>query len=86
MVGLRPETPRVVRTSIVVAGSAGPTTDVAITPDGTRIAYVNNSQTQLLVRALEDLEPRPLASGNGLRGVFASRTVNQSGISIAATR
>ena len=69
---LRPETPRVVRTSIVVAGSAGPTTDVAITPDGTRIAYVNNSQTQLLVRALEDLEPRPLANGNSLRGVFAS--------------
>ena len=35
---LRPEAPRVVRTSIVVAGIAGPTTDVAITPDGTRIA------------------------------------------------
>jgi len=69
---LRPETPRVVRTSIVVAGSAGPTTDVAITPDGTRIAYVNNSQTQLLVRALNDLEPRQLANGNALRGVFAS--------------
>src|SRR5688572_15561254 len=69
---LRPESPRVVRTSIVATGSAGPTADVAITPDGTRIAYVNNSQTQLLVRALEDLEPRPLANGNGLRGVFAS--------------
>jgi len=70
--GLRPETPRIIRTSIVVAGSAGATTEVAITPDGTRIAYVNNSQTQLLVRALEDLEPRQLANGNALRGVFAS--------------
>jgi eukaryotic-like serine/threonine-protein kinase len=69
---LRAETPRVVRTSIVVAGSAGPTTEVAITPDGTRIAFVNNSQTQLLVRGLDDLEPRPLANGNSLRGVFAS--------------
>jgi eukaryotic-like serine/threonine-protein kinase len=69
---LRPGPLRTVRTSIVVAGSAGPTTDVAITPDGTRIAYINNGQTQLLVRALEDLEPRPLANGNSLRAVFAS--------------
>ena len=68
----RPEAPRVVRTSIVVAGSAGPTTDVAITPDGTRIAFINNSQTQLLVRPLDDLEPRLLANGTNLRGVFAS--------------
>jgi serine/threonine-protein kinase len=68
----RPDPLRIVRTSIVVAGSAGPTTDVAITPDGTRIVYVNNSQTQLFVRALEDLESRPLVNGNSLRAVFAS--------------
>jgi serine/threonine-protein kinase len=69
---LRPEAPRVVRTSILVAGRAGATTDIAITPDGTRVAYVDNSQRQLLVRALDDLEPSPLASGNSIRAAFFS--------------
>ena len=49
---------------------AGPTNEIAITPDGTRIVYVGNNQTQLLVRALDDLEPRPLVDGNNIRGVF----------------
>jgi eukaryotic-like serine/threonine-protein kinase len=69
---LRPDTPRVVRTAILVPGRAGATTDVTITPDGTRIAYVDNSQSQLLVRALDGLEPTPLAAGNSIRGVFSS--------------
>src|SRR5262245_23863703 len=72
---LRPAAPRVVRTSVLVAGRAGGTNDVMIvmiTPDGTRIAYVDNSFSQLLVRDLDDLEPRPLASGTSIRGVFAS--------------
>ena len=69
---LRPEAPRIVRTSIVVPASAGPTNEIAITPDGTRIVYIGTTSTQLLVRALDELEPRPLVSGNNIRGVFAS--------------
>jgi hypothetical protein len=69
---LRPEAPRIVRTSIVLTGNARPTNEFAITPDGTRVMYVSNNQTQILVRALDNLESRPLVSGNNVRGLFAS--------------
>ena len=45
--------------------------DVAITPDGSRIVYVGNRGTQLLVRAMDSLDP--LAVFTGLpRGPFVS--------------
>ncbi len=69
---MRPETPRIVRTSIVLTGIVGPTSPIAITPDGTRILYVNSNRTQLLVRALEELEPRPLVSGNNILNPLVS--------------
>ena len=50
-------------------------TDVAITPDGTRIVYpVNlNGQRQLVVRAMDQLEATPLAGlGDAGRGPFIS--------------
>jgi hypothetical protein len=67
----RPAAPRIVRTAIVTSGAA-PTNEIAITPDGSRVVYGGNNQTQLLVRALDDLEPRPLVNGNNVRGVFTS--------------
>ena len=64
---MRPEAPRVVRTSIVLTGIVGPTGPIAITPDGTRILYVSSNRAQLLVRALDDLDPRPLVSGSNIQ-------------------
>jgi serine/threonine-protein kinase len=62
----RPEAPRVVRTSIVLTGIVGSPTPIAITPDGTRILYVSSNRAQLLVRALDELDPRPLVSGSNI--------------------
>src|SRR5262245_50570666 len=63
---MRPEAPRIVRTSIVLTGIEGPASPIAITPDGTRILYVSSNRAQLLVRALDELDPRPLASGSSI--------------------
>jgi len=46
--------------------------NLALTPDGSRVIYVGNSGRQLFVRSLDQLEPRAIATGNGLRGVFVS--------------
>ena len=70
--------PSVVRTTITTAGSAaltleGTDRDVAITPDGSRVVY--RGDRQLLVRALDQLEPTVLSGlgpGPGPRGVFIS--------------
>ena len=45
---------------------------VAITPDGSRVVYVGNSFKQLFVRALNALDPVPIASGDGLYNPFIS--------------
>jgi hypothetical protein len=52
--------PRVLRLQITPPDPAALTvsgTDLAITPDGSRIVYVGNRGTQLFVRALDALEP-----------------------------
>ena len=49
--------------------------DVAISPDGRRIAYIGGlpNKAQLFIRSLDQLEPRVLVTGSGLpRGVFFS--------------
>ena len=56
--------PAVVRTTIATSGStalvaSGVNRDVAITPDGSRIVYRGNNQ--LLVRALDQLQPTALS-------------------------
>jgi eukaryotic-like serine/threonine-protein kinase len=59
-------TPRVVRLQIAPSGQAALTvsgTDVAITPDGSRVVYVGNRGTQLFVRALDALEPVAVFTG-----------------------
>ena len=69
---LRTEPPRLVRTAILVPGNKGQLSDVAVTPDGTRVVYVANNATQIFVRALADLEPRMLVNGSTLRAIFTS--------------
>ena len=71
----RPVSPSVVRTTITTSGSAalalgGADRDIAITPDGSRIVYRGNNQ--LLVRAVNQLEPTVLSGLGAPRGVFIS--------------
>jgi serine/threonine-protein kinase len=69
---MRPSAPAIVRTSIVLPGSTVTPNEVAITPDGTHIVYTRNNQSQLVVRALDELEPKPLTAGSNIRGLSAS--------------
>jgi serine/threonine-protein kinase len=71
----RPASPSVVRTTITTSGStaltlSGLDRDVAITPDGSRVVYRGNNQ--LLVRALNQLEPTVLGALGAPHGVFIS--------------
>ena len=74
---LEPATPRIVKTAILLTGNAAlrlTTTErpFALTPDGARIVYVGDEGRQVLVRALNELEPRPLTKGANIRNVFVS--------------
>ena len=71
----RPAPPSVVRMTVTTSGStaltlSGADRDVAITPDGSRVVYRGNNQ--LLVRALNQLEPDVLSGLGAPRGVFIS--------------
>jgi serine/threonine protein kinase/Tol biopolymer transport system component len=73
----RPTVPHVTRMTIATAGPAaltinGNDRDLAITPDGARVVYLGNNGSQLFVRALDALDPVPIASGVLLRGPFVS--------------
>ena len=72
---MRQTLPRVVRTTITTLGSpavtlSGSDRNVTITPDGSRVVYRGNNQ--LLVRALNQLEPTVLSGLGSPRGVFIS--------------
>jgi eukaryotic-like serine/threonine-protein kinase len=71
----QPQT-HVSRLQIVPSGTAaltitGSTRDLAITPDGSRVVYVGNRGTQLLVRAMDSLDPVAVFTGLP-RGPFVS--------------
>jgi eukaryotic-like serine/threonine-protein kinase len=71
----RPAPPSIVRTTITTSGStalalSGFDRDVAITPDGSRVVY--RGTNQLLVRALNQLEPTVLGGLGAPRGLFVS--------------
>jgi serine/threonine-protein kinase len=70
-----PASPRVLRLPLATADETaltlGPDRDLAIAPDGSRLVYVGNRGTQLLVRAVDALEPVPVFTGTP-RGVFVS--------------
>ncbi len=73
----RPNTARVARFTVTPTGTAAMTAinldrELAITPDGTHVVYVGNNGTQLFVRALDQLEPTPLAGLDLPRGPFLS--------------
>ncbi len=65
------------RLRLSITGS-GPTTigtdkPVAITPDGTRVVYIGNSDTQIFVRPLDQLEATAIYTGaSPVNGVFVS--------------
>ena len=69
-----PAPPAVTRTTITTAGAAGLSVNanlnLALTPDGSRLVY--RGRTQLLVRALDQLEPTPLTSLGAPVGPFVS--------------
>ena len=72
---MRPAPPRIVRTTIATSGSAaltvsGSDRDIAITPDGSRVVY--RGKNQLLVRALNQLEPTVLSGLGAPESVFIS--------------
>ena len=71
----RAAAPSVVRTTLTTSGSAALTLssqdrNVAITPDGSRVVYRGNNQ--LLVRALNQLEPTVLTGLGAPQGMFTS--------------
>jgi serine/threonine-protein kinase len=73
----RPAPPRVGRFAITGAGLTVPTIngftpDVALAPDGTSVVYIGGYATQVLVRALDQIEPTVIAKGASLRNVFMS--------------
>ena len=71
----RPATVSVVHTTIITSGSTalalqGTDHDVAITPDGAHVVYRGNNQ--LLLRALNQLQPTVLSGVGAPQGVFVS--------------
>jgi len=72
---IRPAPASVLRTEVTTAGATALTMngldrDLAITPDGSRVVY--RGTNQLLVRALDELEPHVLRGLGAPRGVFLS--------------
>jgi Tol biopolymer transport system component len=77
--GVAPSAASVMRTSIMLPASQRLTSEaadypMAVSPDGTRIAYVAEEEagTQLYVRELRELEPKAIAGTSGARHPFFS--------------
>jgi serine/threonine-protein kinase len=75
-VAMRPAPSQVSRLQIEPSGTAALSInwndrDLAITPDGSRLVYVGNRGTQLFVRALDELAPAVVFTGNP-HGPFVS--------------
>jgi Tol biopolymer transport system component len=69
--------PEVTKLSIATRGAAalhidGNHRELTITPDGSRVVYVGNNGRQIFVRALNELEPKAIATGSVLRNPFVS--------------
>jgi Protein kinase domain/WD40-like Beta Propeller Repeat len=77
---MRPGVPRVMRFSLAATGAHAlfvdpQSRDLAITPDGTHVIYKGGSrgeETQLFVRAFDQLEPSPLTAQGLPKGPFSS--------------
>ena len=73
---MRQPPPRVSRLQVASSGSSEVSVGyndlgLAITPDGSRLAYIGNGTTQIFVRALDSLSPVALYTGRPL-GLFMS--------------
>ena len=66
--------PRVLRTTLTSPkATVSDSSSLVITPDGTRLVYTGNEQTQLFVRRLDQLEPTAIFTGAApLNWVFVS--------------
>jgi serine/threonine-protein kinase len=76
-VAMRQPPPRVSRLQVLSSGSTAVSPgyndrDLAITPDGSHLAYVGNSGTQIFVRALDALSPVAVYTGSRPVGLFTS--------------
>jgi serine/threonine-protein kinase len=67
----RPAPPRVTRLTVIPSGAAAGLGNVAISPDGTRLAYVGGADQQIFVRALDELQPTGLQA-SAVRLLFFS--------------
>ena len=66
---------RLVRLTMATSGPAAITGNrpLAMTPDGTRVVYIGNNDTQVFVRPLDGLDATPIATGAApLNSVFVS--------------
>jgi serine/threonine-protein kinase len=75
-VPMRQPPPRISRLQIASSGTSQVSVgyndlDLAITPDGSRLAYVGNRGTQIFVRALDSLSPVAVFTGRPI-GLFTS--------------
>src|SRR5262245_66288531 len=73
--------PTVLQPPFVARSSGGTTTDVAISPDGTRLVYVGRrgSTQQLYTRAVNELEVSPIRGTENAVGPFFSPDGNWIG-------
>jgi serine/threonine-protein kinase len=76
-VAIRQPPPRVSRLEVASSGSSALSVgyndrDLAITPDGSHLAYVGNRGTQIFIRALDALSPVAVYTGRRLNGLFTS--------------
>jgi serine/threonine-protein kinase len=72
---MRPAVPRVARWALPISSTAAapiPDAGLAVTPDGSRVIYVGNNQTQLFVRPFDALEPIAVTTGTAIRDPFVS--------------
>ena len=74
--------PRVLRTTLTSPkATVSEFSSLAITPDGTRLVYVGNENTQLFVRRLDQLEPTAIFTGAApLNWVFVSPDASGLGL------
>ena len=73
----RPAARRVARLAIAASGPSAlfvAGRDMAISPDGTRVAYVGNNGRQLFVRAFDQLDSVPLAGADFPPACSSNRT------------
>ena len=89
----RPATPPLRITRAIMPLPAGAslhfdaTSSLALSPDGTRVAYVmtHGSSSQIYLRSLDEFEAKPIAGTEGADGPFSPRTAGGSPSPVAGS-